>query len=144
MSTFVDAEKVARSLNIPDGELRMDVIAFLAKSELSLPQIKTAWQAGLQMQPHLQTIADANSTEKQLEKAINECTNAVSELDANESIEDIQDRGVKFHEQRSTLMMMAQGGDWRTTMEKMHQQITAPGAVNSLYKSNELSQTIFS
>ncbi len=132
LSKFIDAEKIARSLNIPDGELRTEVITFLAKSELSLSQIKTAWETGVQMQPHFKTIADANSTEEQLEKAINEYTNAVSELQSKDDIEDISS---ELRTQRSTLMMMAQGGDWRATMGKIHQQITAPGALNSYIRA---------
>ncbi len=132
---FVDAERLVQSLNISDEELRTEVIALVAKSELSESQMKTAWEAGLQMRPHLKIIADASSTEKQLEKAINECTNAVTELETGESIQDIKDRGVQFHEQRSTLMMMAQGGDWRATMENMHQRITTPGALNSYVRA---------
>ena len=151
---FVDAEKVVQSLHISDSELRTEVMKlivdllidlhisdselrtefmfFVAKSGLSASQVKTAWEVGVRMQPHIETMTAANSTEEQLEKAINEYTNAVADL---QSKDDIKALSGELREQLSTLMMMAQGGDWRATMDKMHHQITTPGALNSYIRA---------
>ncbi len=131
-SRISTGESAVASLNISDDKLKTEVTDFVIKSGLSVSQVKTAWETGGQIQPHLQTMADANSTEAQLEKAINEYTNAVSDL---QSKDDIKDLSGELREQRSTLMMMAQGGDWRATMDKMHRQITTPGALNSYIRA---------
>ena len=151
---FVDAEKVVQSLHISDSESRTEVVKlivgllidlhisdselrtefmfFVAKSGLSASQVKTAWEVGVRMQPHIETMTEANSTEEQLEKAINEYTNAVADL---QSKDDVKALSGELREQLSTLMMMAQGGDWRATMEKMRHQITTPGALNSYIRA---------
>ena len=118
MQALVPVMKAVQKLDLPD------------LNSMTPPQLKNIWEAGLKVQPHLKVLADADkASEKELKTAMNGYIDALATLEAEVgSSEEAKKAG-------SLLMMMAQGGDSRATMEKMYRQITAPGVFNSYLRT---------
>ena len=127
---FTRAEQAVEPLNISDNDLKEQVISFAVHNNLSPSQVKRAWEAGLQMKPHLKIIAAADeASEKELKGAVNGYLDIISELSASDSDTALT---VDSRKAKSALMMMAQGED---TAEKLHDRMTKPGAFNSYIRA---------